>query len=47
MDGLILDLKRVILFIFTILGLTGWLTATFELLPPTATFCLQFTSQPF
>ena len=41
---LMLNYNRVILFVFTILGLTGWLTATFELLPTTVTFWLQFSS---
>ncbi|MCL1978013.1 MAG: cation-translocating P-type ATPase [Candidatus Bathyarchaeota archaeon] len=36
--------KQSILLIFTVLGLTGWLAATFELLPPTITFYLQISS---
>jgi len=39
-----LNFKRIILFVFMILGLTGWLTATFELLPSTITFLFQFSS---
>jgi len=36
--------KQSILLIFTVLGLTGWLAATFELLPSTITFYLQISS---
>ena len=39
-----MDFKRVILFAFMILGLTGWLSAVFELLPSEVTFCLQLSS---
>jgi Cd2+/Zn2+-exporting ATPase len=36
--------KQIILFTFTILGLTGWLSATFELLPSTVALYIQFSS---
>ncbi|MDR2700784.1 MAG: cation-translocating P-type ATPase [Nitrososphaerota archaeon] len=39
-----MNFKQVILFIFTVLGLTGWIATTFELLPLTVTFCFQFFS---
>ncbi|MDR0797921.1 MAG: cation-translocating P-type ATPase [Nitrososphaerota archaeon] len=39
-----MDFKRVILFVFMILGLTGWLTAKFELLPSSIAFWFQISS---
>ncbi|MDR0461306.1 MAG: cation-translocating P-type ATPase [Nitrososphaerota archaeon] len=36
--------KQLILLLFTIIGLTGWLTTTLNLLPSTITFTLQITS---
>ncbi|MDR2708273.1 MAG: cation-translocating P-type ATPase [Nitrososphaerota archaeon] len=39
-----MDFKRVILFVFISLGIAGWLSATFELLPYSVTLFLQVSS---